>query len=264
MRIAVIGLGVMGRNHKRVLEQLGHQVVTVDPAGHADLTDIEQVHADGAVLSVPAEQMRHYRGLDIPVLLIEKPGAVEWDELHHCWPHDTPIGYVERHNPAVLTLAESIDLVGELIHVEAKRLGLKGRGQLGPILDLATHDLDVLNLLGIPLKTLDLTEDRGHALGTFWCGHIEASHAHPRKIRTLQILGTEGLLQMDYQRQILDFVDTHGIHPVHVQYEEPLERMWRAILKGEPTAIVADGARVLRQLEGAMPAPAAPALAMAA
>jgi Trk K+ transport system NAD-binding subunit len=36
MRIAVIGLGVMGRNHKRVLERLGHEVVTVDPAGHAD------------------------------------------------------------------------------------------------------------------------------------------------------------------------------------------------------------------------------------
>jgi hypothetical protein len=42
VRIAVIGLGVMGRNHKRVLERLGHEVVTVDPAGHADCLTIQQ------------------------------------------------------------------------------------------------------------------------------------------------------------------------------------------------------------------------------
>jgi hypothetical protein len=53
-------------------------------------------------------------------------------------------------------------------------------------------------------------------------------------VRTLEILGTEGLLQLDYQRQILDLVHPGGTEPIPVQYKEPLEQMWKAILTISP------------------------------
>jgi hypothetical protein len=99
--------------------------------------------------------------------------------------------------------------------------------------------------------------------------YLQASHNYPVKIRTLEILGPDGLLRLDYQDQTLVFDNTHTRDWIldGTRYEEPLKRMWRAILKGEPTATVRDGIENLRlalQLQGEGSAPTAPALALAA
>jgi|GEM_PF-2593117 len=247
MRIAVIGFGRMGRNHARVLRELGQSVVTVDTAGHADHKGIVGLEADGACIAVPPDLLAEV-ALRCPIepWLIEKPLATNLKDAQAVADQfDCAVGYVERHNPAVLALAENLDRVGRIIHVEAKRLGPAGRCDTSPALDLATHDLDVLRFLNLKPQPVIGIHRGSHLSALLNVGSLEASHNHPFKQRTLEILGTDGLLRLDYAAQTLILEADGASFNLTPLTEEPLRRMWQAILNDEPTATVADGIATL-------------------
>jgi predicted dehydrogenase len=171
----IVGLGVMGSHHLRVLRSLPNVelVAVVDPDeerrdraryGHDDLAAypsldaaLESQEADFACVAAPADQLavlaRKAMEASLAVL-VEKPIAPTEDEAEALVTfadqhgHLLSVGYVERFNPAVLALKEKLrqNGLGRVYQVHARRLSPYpgGRGVLGVALDLATHDLDVM------------------------------------------------------------------------------------------------------------------------
>jgi predicted dehydrogenase len=159
------------------------------------------------------------------------------------------VGYTERHNGAVLALAEALPQIGRLRHISIRRLGY-ANSAVDPALNLACHDLDVLDALGFDLEVWHALRVDGHlslhlAPNAFVSSFvergeevctvsIEASHLHPVKVRTLEAVGTEGVLQLDYQRRTLTIAkdDDAGLHggALAVDDTEPLITEWRSFL----------------------------------
>jgi UDP-N-acetylglucosamine 3-dehydrogenase len=193
-RVALIGLGAMGRNHLRVLQDLeGVELAAVcdmdrtvvDAASHKysvpgysswdEMLDREQL--DAAVVAVPT---RFHLDAGLAVLhrgvhvFVEKPIATNLEEgrklLAAARSADRvfAVGHIERFNPAVRELQRRIALgeIGRIFQVQARRLGpFPARiRDVGVVIDLATHDLDVMcHLAGADVQRLYAeTEQRIH------------------------------------------------------------------------------------------------------
>lgn len=168
LRAGVVGLGIMGRNHARVLSQLdGVDFVGVaDPGG-----DRFGVASAVPVYESPAELIEH--GVDMLVLaaptaehealglelarhgvhtLIEKPlastldGARRLVDAFEAAGLVGAVGHIERFNPALQQLKRRIadGQAGEIFQVATRRVGpYPARiNDVGVVKDLATHDID--------------------------------------------------------------------------------------------------------------------------
>ncbi len=175
LRVGLIGLGVMGRNHLRVLSanpQLD-VVAVADPAPDALAAAIETTGAIGYpeplaliaeseldALVVAAPTMAHVaialaaldRGLPV---LIEKPIAATVDDalaiLEASRASGVPVavGHIERFNPAVRELGRLLDegWLSTVFSIVSRRAGpFPARiRDVGVAVDLATHDVDILS-----------------------------------------------------------------------------------------------------------------------
>lgn len=237
VRVAIVGLGVMGRNHHRVLKGLGHDVLTVDPLGHADhdsATTVNWARVDAAIIATPVSELETFAGVmfqcDIPCL-VEKPGPAYG-------PRDW-IGYTERFNPVVRALAERI---GEVRVVHTGRLGGGPRHPVSAAVDLATHDLDLLGMLGVARTPIASIGDEDDFCALLGGATVRVSHRFPVKRRRIQVIGTP-TLEADLIEQRL-WVD--GIE-VPVPKREPLIDQDEAFLRGDPSPVSpADAAETLR------------------
>ena len=169
LRVGLVGIGMMGRNHARVLRSLdGVQLVAVaDPsgdrhqmAGEAAVVDnIEQLIAQGidaAVVAVPTA-LHLDAGLALATAgvhtMIEKPlatDAAECRELVAAFEGANlinAVGHIERYNPALRALRQRLDGgdLGDLYQVATRRQGpFPNRiADVGVVKDLATHDIDL-------------------------------------------------------------------------------------------------------------------------
>jgi UDP-N-acetylglucosamine 3-dehydrogenase len=175
LRGVVVGLGVMGSNHTRVL----HTLEGVDLCA---VVDPDQAHRERATRAHPgvrayaslqdalAHEELDFACLAAPVgwlpelaaealagglhTLVEKPTApTEEQALAMIADAEARglllgVGHIERCNPAVLALKERIDggAIGRVLHLHARRLSPfpNRQGSQGVALDLATHDIDVM------------------------------------------------------------------------------------------------------------------------
>lgn len=174
-RGAVIGLGMMGRHHARVLQ--GSERVefagAVDPGGDRYravydpalvFASLEELLASGApdfaVVSVPTELHPEVAGILAGAgvgLLIEKPLAASTGEaegiMQACAEAGVPaaVGHVERFNPALQELRRRLlgGQIGRVFTVSTVRSGpFPARVQdVGVVKDLATHDIDLISWL---------------------------------------------------------------------------------------------------------------------
>ena len=174
LRVALAGLGSMGRNHLRVIAASpGAQLVAVgdpDPdmliaatgqTGAAGWSDPLEMASEAAIdaLVIAAPTTAHVplalaaieRG--IPVL-VEKPLAATPAEalaiVHAARAHGVPVqvGHVERYNPAVLELGRLLRgrWLTTVYSIASRRAGpfpVRVR-DVGVTVDLATHDVDML------------------------------------------------------------------------------------------------------------------------
>jgi UDP-N-acetylglucosamine 3-dehydrogenase len=168
----VVGLGVMGSHHLRVLQSLHEATVVavVDPdsARHQRLgTSIEALTTlsdaldghdlDFACIAAPSDRLVELSRTALEAglaVLVEKPIAPTEEEAEALvqFAEDRgrllSVGYVERFNPAVLALKRKLreNALGRVYQLHARRLSPypDRRGLLGVALDLATHDLDVM------------------------------------------------------------------------------------------------------------------------
>ncbi len=177
LKAAVIGCGVMGRNHLRVLSEMdGIELVGLADddasrrdsasrrfgvpsfAGHQDL--LARATPDLVVVAVPTLAHHAVAG-DVlragVATLIEKPIAASLDQARDLTAlairYDAllAVGHVEHFNPAVIELKRRLDAgeLGRVFLAHVRRLGpFPARVRdVGVVLDLATHDIDVLRYL---------------------------------------------------------------------------------------------------------------------
>jgi UDP-N-acetylglucosamine 3-dehydrogenase len=245
-RLAVIGLGVMGQNHTRVLKDMeGVELAAVcdmnakavdsisnrfDVKGYRSWTEmLEQEKLDAAIIAVPTRghlevaQGALARGLHV---LVEKPIATNLSEGRALVDSATrsgcllAVGHIERFNPAVRELRRRMNAgdIGRVFQVQTQRMGpFPDRVRdVGVVIDLATHDLDVMRtVVGCEVDRLHAeTEQRIHtehedmlnALLRFdngVVGVLQVNWLTPTKIRELSVLGEGGLLHVDYLTQEL-------------------------------------------------------------
>jgi UDP-N-acetylglucosamine 3-dehydrogenase len=176
LRGAVLGLGMIGRHHARLLQT--SDLVTfagaVDPDGDRYgavqdrsliYPDVDALLAAGApdlaIVAVPTEEhlgaVRVLAGAGVHVL-VEKPLAATGDEARElidiCERTGVraAVGHVERYNPALLELRRRVGdgQLGEVFLIATERVGpFPDRVRdVGVIKDLATHDLDLVRWLG--------------------------------------------------------------------------------------------------------------------
>lgn len=168
VRMGLIGLGMMGRNHARVLRSLdGVELVAVadaqgDKFGVAEgipLTpDIEallDLGVDACVVATPTGTHREL-GLLLAAAgvhaLIEKPLAVDPEsaaevaEAFRAAGLVGAVGHIERYNPSLQALRQRLEAgeLGEIYQVATRRQGpFPNRvADVGVVKDLATHDID--------------------------------------------------------------------------------------------------------------------------
>lgn len=236
LRAGVLGLGVMGRYHSRVLSTLpGVEFVGVyDPAdavgptieGRPIVKDLEaflDLGFDYCVVSAPTvyhleigTQLAE-RGIHA---LIEKPvastteAAIELRDLFTAAGLVGGVGHIERFNPALQAARVRIadGLLGEIYQIATRRQGpFPGRiADVGVIKDLASHDIDLTawvsqqDYVSVNARTAHRSgrehEDMLLAIGTLSNGTI-ASHTvnwlTPFKERTTIITGEKGALVAD-------------------------------------------------------------------
>ena len=166
-RLAVIGVGYLGRHHARILSALDGVsltgVVDVLPdraaevaaaTGATAFTESRQVldKVDAVTVAVPTEL---HRDIALPFLergisvMVEKPLArslAEADELNaaaRASGATLAVGHTERYNPAV---AAVLPLVTTPRFIEVHRLGVFPERSLdiAVVFDLMIHDLDII------------------------------------------------------------------------------------------------------------------------
>jgi UDP-N-acetylglucosamine 3-dehydrogenase len=254
LRAAVVGLGAMGTNHARVYAGLpGVQLVAVadlDPdrvravscqhgaRGYDDVAAM-LVGQRPDVVSVAVPTRAHAevaeRVIDAGVaLLVEKPLAAKIDE--GCRLRDRAaaagvpmtVGHIERFNPAVIELKRRVEAgeLGRVFQVHARRVGPfpERVRDVGVVLDLAPHDIDVMRfVLGADIERVQAEteqrvatehEDMLSGLLRFTngvVGVLDVNWLTPTKIRELSVLGERGMFVVDYLARELTFYEND--HP---------------------------------------------------
>jgi predicted dehydrogenase len=268
LRMAVIGVGHLGKEHARILAGLPD----VDLVGVADVDpDQGQTVArrcgtrwfgdfwpllnlvDAATIAVPttfhhaiAEAFLRRR----IHLLVEKPLAANLDEaiaLTECANHHgalLQVGHIERFNPAF----EELQLRRlQPKFIECERLGpFSGRStDIGAVLDLMIHDLDLLLALVGPsvcgVDAMGVTvfgqhEDLANARLVFANGcvaNVTASRASQTPRRRMRIWAPEGYVSLDFAKRALTLVKASDAIRQHGLDVRRLSPAARATLKDD-------------------------------
>jgi len=148
------------------------------------------------------------------------------------------IGHVERFNPAVRELQQRLAAgeIGRLFQVQARRLGpFPARiRDVGVVIDLATHDLDVIShIAGSPVSRVYAEteqristehEDILNALLKFengMLGVLQVNWLTPTKIRELSVLGERGMFVCNYLTQELTHFTNAAVQGARLEVTRP-------------------------------------------
>lgn len=296
VNVGVIGVGAMGYNHARVYSKLENanlvavaDVVekTVKKVAKKYKTkaycEIEELLKDPEieVVSVCVPTTFHHEVVMQAIeygkhVLVEKPIAFTAEEAEEMIATakekgvKLATGHVERFNPAVQKAKDLIDndVIGDLVAVSAKRVGpfpprIK---DVGVAIDLAIHDLDVMNFLideeveqvyASMSSILDKCEFEDHAeiMVNFEediTGLLEVNWLTPYKRRQIEITGTAGIITVDYITQSIDVYGKFA-QDVTIKHEEPLIKELSSFLNcvindTEPEITGEDGLKALKMV----------------
>jgi predicted dehydrogenase len=248
LRAAVIGVGSMGRHHARVYtEMTATELVGVadvnpetgDRAAHRHnttaYTDYRELLArekpDLVTVAVPT---RHHRTVVEAVLesgadvLVEKPIAATIEEGEaliakaDALGRKLMVGHIVRFSPVIQALKAHLDEgeLGRIFQIVCRRVGpFPARiRDVGVVVDLAPHDLDVMRFISghEPVRVYAETEQRIHTdhedlvtaqirFNDGFTGMLEINWLTPVKIREVTVLGEHGMFRADDLTQDLYF-----------------------------------------------------------
>jgi predicted dehydrogenase len=230
LRVGVVGVGQLGKQHARIYHQLGVLVgvVDADPARGAEIAapygvpayaDYRELFGKVDAVSVAVPTVQHYAvakeflSRSIPVL-VEKPltkSIEEGEELVRI-ARDRKValqvGHVERFNPAVTAV---LDVIKKPRFIEVHRLSpFRFRSSdIDVVLDLMIHDLDiVLHLAQSPIVRVDAVgmallfgkEDMATARLEFEDGcvaNLTASRISDKQMRKTRIFSEDCYVTVD-------------------------------------------------------------------
>jgi predicted dehydrogenase len=228
MRVGIIGVGTMGKNHVRVCSELK----SVDAVGVFDLNTaaakgIAQQHgatvypsidkllrnADAVSICVPTQHhagiVRQVFAAGLPVL-IEKPICATAKEAHGLMRHapkgiTVGVGHIERFNPVV---AEIKKIVTKPLYVEMKRHNPASARVTGSsvVEDLMIHDIDILQNVLFPGSCSISSAGNDDVCSVLMkCGSVpvmlSASRKSSKKIRMIYIEEEECTIEGDFMSQ---------------------------------------------------------------
>ncbi len=250
IKAAVIGVGAMGRNHARIYNELPdvHLVAIADPdaetarsvairegihgySNHLELLEKEQPDVVSIAVPTALHAAVSLDALDAGAhILVEKPIASTLDEgrriMQRAGELDRKlmVGHIVRFNPAIQALKEKISQgeAGRIFQIACRRVGpFPSRiRDVGVVIDLAPHDLDLMRFLtgSDPIRLYAETEQRIHTehedllLGLLRfpegiTGTLEINWLTPTKVREVLVLAERGLYQVDDLTQDLYFYE---------------------------------------------------------
>lgn len=236
LRIAVIGVGHLGKHHARILAQLpgARLVAVVDPqperaaaaaegTGARTLADYRDLSDEVDAVTVAAPTEIHHeialsflqRGIAV---LVEKPMTrtlVEADALIAAAKASgatLAVGHTERYNPAV---AAVMPFVTTPRFIEVHRLGVFPDRSLDidVVFDLMIHDLDIILALvkaepiaieavGVPVLTdkYDIANARLR-FSTGCIANVTASRISKERVRKIRFFQPDAYVSIDYAEQ---------------------------------------------------------------
>jgi len=250
LKAAVIGVGSMGSNHARIYSEMGEVelIAVADPqweiarhiAGRYDARAyreyrdlLESERPDLVSIAVPTADHCHV-ALDCMEsgchMLIEKPIASSIVEGQRMIARAEElgrklmVGHIVRFNPAIQALKHRLQdaELGKIFQITCRRVGpFPPRiRDVGVVVDLATHDLDLMRFLtGLePTRVYAEIERRIHTehedllLGLLRfpdgvSGSLEINWLTPIKVREIQVLGERGMFRVDDLTQDLYFFE---------------------------------------------------------
>lgn len=236
LRAGLIGLGMMGRHHARVLRSLeGVELVAVaDPGGDphrvagdlpvlASVEDLIAVGIDYCMVAVPTA-FHEEVGLALAEAgihaLVEKPlaadtaSATRLADAFESRGLVGAVGHIERYNPALQNLRQRLENgdLGDIYQVVTRRQGpFPARiADVGVVKDLATHDIDLTAWVtrqpfttvsaGTALKSGREHEDLVAVVGRLADGTITSHLVNwlsPMKERVTVVTGDKGTFVAD-------------------------------------------------------------------
>ena len=239
LRIAVVGVGHLGKHHARILSSLpGVELVAVVDTNRARAAEIAATsqtqplfdardlagRVDAVTIAAPTEL---HRSLALPFLragvgvLVEKPMArslEEADEMIEAAADagaTLAVGHTERFNPAI---AAARPMLTDPRFIEVHRLGTFPERSLDidVVFDLMIHDLDVvlalvnsdvesLDAVGVPVVTSRV--DIANARLRFANGcvvNLTASRISRDRVRKIRFFQPASYVSIDYAAQKVD------------------------------------------------------------
>jgi len=264
LRIGVIGTGAMGQHHLRIYSEMrdvelvglcdvdrnraGSLAKMYNTTAYFDHRELLKQDLDAVSVVVPTTFHTEV-ALDVinsgTHLLVEKPIA---DTLENAdkminAAHDAKVklmvGHIERFNPAVLKLKEIIDsgILGKIVSISSRRVGPFNPRirDVGIIMDLGVHDIDVISFLyGRKINEVytiagnDIHTFEDHATILLRCdtnlsGMVETNWLTPNKIRKLTAIGLKGVAYLDYVKQTVEIEDDTWVRTAKIEPREPLK-----------------------------------------
>ena len=237
LRIGVLGCGVMGRNHVRLLSAMPEvdlvgvfdrdKTVCCAVAAEYDATACRSIDelagaAEALVLAVPTVAHAAIgcplleRGVD---LLVEKPIASSLEEADRLLAASSgrtlAVGHVEFFNPAVSALLEHSSTPRFVVVERLSPFTVRSL-DIDVVLDLMIHDLQILHALdpsplvevravGVAVlsQRIDLANVRLE-LESGCVANVTASRVSAERVRSLRAFLGDSYLSLDYQKQTLN------------------------------------------------------------
>ena len=248
LRAAVIGVGSMGRHHARVYSELKQTalvaVADVTPETGERIgtqysarayTDyrilLEQEKPDLVTVAVPTKEHKTVVEAALETgahVLVEKPIAATVAEAEaliakaEALDRKLMVGHIVRFSPTIQALKQHLDAgeLGRIFQIVCRRVGpFPARiRDVGVVIDLAPHDLDVMRFISgeEAMRVYAETEQQIHTdhedlvtaqvrfTGDF-TGMLEINWLTPVKIREVTVLGEQGMFRADDLTQDLYF-----------------------------------------------------------
>ncbi len=252
IKVAVIGAGVMGKNHLRTYKNLpGVELIGVydifpeaakaaaEMFGIKAFSSMEEVAAHVDAISVVTTSITHAdvgefflnRGIHC---LIEKPLATTEDGCHRLIDAAKNnnvtllVGHIERFNPAVEQMGKILSDTSKIRSLTAQRMSAAS-GRITDVdvaMDLMIHDVEVIqslvkspvtNIQACSVKTPDKPEGKDYvtAILEFASGataNLTASRITQARVRTLTVTTDTNYIDMDFINQSIN-VHSQGRMP---------------------------------------------------
>lgn len=262
IRVGVVGVGSIGRNHARIYSELeGAELTAVFDEDHARAAEIAKEFGgsatgsleefadlvDAATVATPTVTHLEVGSVLLKAgkhVLVEKPIADNTDDanvlvdLAQSSGRILQVGHIERFNPVMPELERRLSTPR---FIESHRLSsFPNRSvDIGVVLDLMIHDLEIiLHLVRSPIDKIDAVgvpvltrrEDIANARIQFESGcvaNVTVSRVSPEKMRKIRVFQEQSYLSLDYQEQRGSFYHREGgeiaREDVEIEKEEPLK-----------------------------------------